>query len=50
MLGITAGEFRRRFPFPVAVQRFLDLLVRPYQATWPGFRPLEGNRSSRPDS
>ena len=50
MLGITAGEFRRRFPFPLAIQRFLDLLVRPYQETWPGFRPLEGNRGSRRDS
>jgi AraC-like DNA-binding protein len=29
MLGVTAIEFRRRFPFPVALQRFVDLLLVP---------------------
>jgi AraC-like DNA-binding protein len=40
MLGITAGEFRRRFPFDVAVQRFVDLLVTPYRETLRAFHPL----------
>jgi transcriptional regulator GlxA family with amidase domain len=40
MLGVTALEFRRRFPFPVALQRFVDLLILPYVEIWRGFRPL----------
>ncbi len=46
MLGVTALEFRRRFPFPVALQRFVDLLIVPYVSIWRGFHPLEsaGNR------
>ena len=40
MLGVTALEFRRRFPFPVALERFLDLLIVPYVAVWRGFHPL----------
>jgi AraC-like DNA-binding protein len=48
MLGITASEFRSRFPFPVALEHFVDRMVRPYAATWRGFHPLangswEGN-------
>src|SRR5881628_1466645 len=27
MLGVTAGEFRRRFPFEVSLERYVDLLV-----------------------
>src|SRR5439155_509457 len=27
MLGVTAGEFRRRFPFDVSLERYVDLLV-----------------------
>jgi len=42
MLGITPGEFRRRFPFPAALQRFLAQLVVPYGEIWAGFRPLHG--------
>ena len=42
MLGITPGEFRRRFPFPTALERFLAQLVEPYQQVWAGFRPLQG--------
>jgi AraC-like DNA-binding protein len=42
MLGITPGEFRRRFPFPTALERFLAQLVEPYRKTWGGFRPLRG--------
>jgi AraC-like DNA-binding protein len=42
MLGITPGEFRRRFPFPVALDRFLTQFVVPYAATWSRFHPLRG--------
>lgn len=44
MLGITSSEFRSRFPFPAAVERFLDLMIRPYVDRWAGFHPLEGAR------
>jgi AraC-like DNA-binding protein len=40
MLGITSLEFRRRYPFPVALERFLDLLIAPYRDVWPAFHPL----------
>ena len=40
MLGLTALEFRRRFPFPVALQRFVDLMVRPYLEIWRTFHPV----------
>ncbi|HEX5387800.1 MAG TPA: helix-turn-helix transcriptional regulator [Gemmatimonadales bacterium] len=40
MLGITASEFRRRLPFPLACERFVERMVRPYARTWCGFRPL----------
>ena len=43
LLGITATEFRRRFPFPVGLDRFLNLMISPYERIWPGFRPLGGN-------
>src|SRR5688572_3366272 len=42
MLGITPGEFRRRFPFPTALERFLAQMVEPYQRVWAGFHPLKG--------
>jgi AraC-like DNA-binding protein len=42
MLGITPGEFRRRFPFPTALERFLAQLVLPYGRVWAGFHPLRG--------
>ena len=41
-LGITPGEFRRRFPFPAALERFLGQLVRPYASVWCRFHPLSG--------
>ena len=41
MLGITPGEFRRRFPFPTALGRFLAQMVEPYEAIWREFRPLK---------
>jgi len=40
MLGITAGEFRKRFPFDVAVSRFVDLLVAPYREALQALQPL----------
>ncbi|NOT06748.1 MAG: helix-turn-helix transcriptional regulator, partial [Gemmatimonadales bacterium] len=42
MLGITPGEFRRRFPFPIALARFLAQLVTPYERAWAAFHPLQG--------
>jgi AraC-like DNA-binding protein len=46
LLGITSSEFRKRFPFPVALRRFIDLMIRPYAAVWAGFHPME--RSGQP--
>jgi len=40
LMGITSGEFRRRFPFPLAQRRFLDLMVAPYQDVLLEFHPL----------
>ena len=40
MLGVTAGEFRRRFPFEVALERYVDLLITPYRETLRAFCPL----------
>ena len=40
MLGITASEFRSRFPFPAALDGFVERMVRPYAAIWREFHPL----------
>src|SRR5207247_9599238 len=40
MLGVTAGEFRRRFPFDVSLERYVDLLVTPYRDILRAFHPL----------
>jgi AraC-like DNA-binding protein len=40
LMGITTGEFRRRFPFPIAQRRFLDLMVAPYREALLAFHPL----------
>jgi AraC-like DNA-binding protein len=40
VLGVTAGEFRRRFPFETALGRYIDLLVTPYRETLRAFQPL----------
>ncbi len=40
LLGITCSEFRRRFPFEVAMERFLLVMADPYGEVWRGFRPL----------
>ena len=40
MLGVTALEFRRRFPFELAVERFVTLMMTPYRGVWRAFHPL----------
>jgi AraC-like DNA-binding protein len=40
MLGLTALEFRHRFPFPVALRRFIELMVIPYLSAWAAFHPV----------
>lgn len=46
LLGITSTEFRNRFPFPVAVERFVTLLIAPYAAVWERFHPLQRTGST----
>lgn len=41
LLGITSTEFRHRFPFPMAVERFVTLLIEPYAGIWERFHPLQ---------
>ena len=48
MLGITPGEFRRRFTFDSAIERFVALLVDPYRLAWGEFHPMELGRPGRP--
>jgi AraC-like DNA-binding protein len=45
MLGITAVEFRRRFPFAVAQERFVELMIEPYREVWRTFHPVAVGRS-----
>jgi hypothetical protein len=40
MLGLTALEFRRRFPFRIALGRFVDLMLTPYLSIWRSFHPV----------
>ncbi len=40
ILGVTAGEFRRRFPFQVALDDFVDRLVSPFRAVFRTFQPF----------
>jgi AraC-like DNA-binding protein len=40
VLGVTAGEFRHRFPFDVALARYVDLLVTPYREALRAFHPF----------
>jgi AraC-like DNA-binding protein len=42
LLGVSTSEFRRRFPFPVALERFIGVMITPYAETWRWFRPLVG--------
>ena len=46
MLGLTALEFRRRFPFPVALERFVALMMEPYREIWRTFHPRGGSWES----
>ena len=48
MLGITPGEFRRRFTFDAAIERFVALLIEPYRLVWREFHPMELGRPGRP--
>ncbi len=48
MLGITPGEFRRRFTFDAAIDRFVALLIEPYRYQWENFHPMERGRPGRP--
>ncbi len=50
MLGVTAIEFRKRFPFPLAVNRFIELMIAPYTHVWKTFHPLEAGISGRESS
>lgn len=40
MLGVTAGEFRQRFPFEAALPRYIDLLITPYREALRAFHPF----------
>ena len=40
MLGVTALEFRRRYPVAVALERFVSLMMEPYANVWKDFHPL----------
>jgi AraC-like DNA-binding protein len=40
MLGLTALEFRRRYPFPAALARFVEVMVTPYLLVWRTFHPV----------
>lgn len=40
VLGVAAGEFRRRFPFDVALARYIDLLITPYREALRAFHPF----------
>ena len=40
MLGVSASEFRHRFPFEIALSRYVDLLITPYREALRTFRPL----------
>ena len=51
VLGVTAGEFRRRFPFDVALARYIDLLIAPYREALRAFYPFNaGSWDQGPDA
>lgn len=41
VLGVTAVEFRRRFPFDVALEDLVARLIVPYRQRFSQFRPLD---------
>jgi AraC-like DNA-binding protein len=42
LMGVTTSEFRARFPFEVALERFLNVMIVPYGEVLRGFHPLGG--------
>jgi AraC-like DNA-binding protein len=50
LLGITASEFRRRFPFPTAMARFIERMIQPYAVVWREFHPLTSTTWEREGS
>lgn len=40
LMGVSGTEFRRRFPFPLALRRFLQLMILPYRTVLRAFHPL----------
>jgi AraC-like DNA-binding protein len=49
MLGLTAGEFRQRFSFDLALSRYVDLLVTPYREALRALHPFHaGQRDQGP--
>lgn len=40
LMGVSGTEFRRRFPFPLARDRFLKLMILPYRTVLRAFHPL----------
>lgn len=49
LLGISCTEFRRRFPFAEALERFLTVMIDPYETAWRNFRPLVGSVARPPE-
>lgn len=41
VVGVTAGEFRRRHPFGAALDDFVGRMIVPFRATFHTFHPLE---------
>ncbi|MGH7591435.1 MAG: helix-turn-helix transcriptional regulator [Gemmatimonadales bacterium] len=40
LMGVSGTEFRRRFPFPVALRRYVNLMILPYRTVLCAFHPL----------
>lgn len=40
LMGVSGTEFRRRFPFTVALGRYVDLMILPYRTVLCAFHPL----------
>lgn len=41
VVGVTAGEFRRRYPFGVALNDYVSRMIVPFRTTFRTFHPLE---------
>jgi len=41
VVGVTAGEFRRRHPFTTALEDYVNHIIVPFRATFRTFHPLE---------